>query len=314
MTDRPTVMVSNWGDGLTVFRGGTPARAFEGSLTCGLAPDGAGGAYVLVDSKEVWAWPSGGPWRFLASNDNPLRCCLPVGGRLLVGTDDAQILELSGGNWSRLQGLDGTPGRELWYAGTALIDGKLIGPPLGVRSMCATCDGQALLVNVHVGGIPRSTDGGVVWRPTIDVDVDVHQVAAHPSRPEVVAAAAGAGLCLSRDGGASWGVTTEGLHAGYCSAVALTEDAIYLAASTDHFAAEGAVYRLNVDGAGPLERVGGGLPAWLDGIADTYCIDARGDDLAIVDRGGALYGSRDGGRSWILWERGLPSPSGVLIC
>ena len=139
-----------------------------------------------------------------------------------------------------------------------------MGPPLGIRSISATCDGRVLLANVHVGGIPRSLDGGASWRPTLDIDLDVHEVSAHPSRPELVAAASAQGLCISRDG--------------------------------------------------PLDRVGGGLPAWLAGIADTYCISARGDHLVIVDRSGALYGSQNQGSSWSLWEQGLPSPSGVLIC
>ena len=58
------------------------------------------------------------------------------------------------------------PGKETWHAGTAVVDGRVVGPPLGVRSMAATCDGMALIANVRVGGIPRSTDGGVTWRPT----------------------------------------------------------------------------------------------------------------------------------------------------
>ena len=62
-------------------------------------------------------------------------------------------------------------------------------------------DGSVLLANVHVGGIPRSTDGGVTWQPTIDVDSDVHEVRAHPHRSGVVMAAAAIGLCASRDGG-----------------------------------------------------------------------------------------------------------------
>jgi hypothetical protein len=37
--------------------------------------------------------------------------------------------------------------------------------------MTMTCDGAVLLVNVHVGGIPRSADGGASWQPTIDTDV-----------------------------------------------------------------------------------------------------------------------------------------------
>ena len=313
-SEPPTVMVSGWGDGLSVFRGGDVRREFEGRRVAGLASDDAGRAYAIVGEAEVWAWSPQRPWRPAMSGDGTLVCCMTVGNRLLAGTEDARVLELSAEGWAPLTGLDATPGRESWYAGTAVIDGQLVGPPLGIRSMTKTCDEGALLVNVHVGGIPRSTDSGVTWRPTIDIDADVHQVAAHPSRTEIVAAAAAAGLCVSRDGGLTWSVTTDGLHASYCSAVALTETDLYLAASTDHFAGQGAVYRRKIECDGPLELVGRGLPAWLDGIVDSHCIAVQGDDLAIVDRGGNLYVSRDGGDSWSLLADGLPVPSGVLIC
>jgi hypothetical protein len=46
----------------------------------------------------------------------------------------------------------------------------------------------------HLGGL--ATDSGLTWRPTIDIDSDVHQVCAHPARPDIVIAAAG--LCISR--------------------------------------------------------------------------------------------------------------------
>lgn len=314
MSGRPTVMVSSWSDGLAVLRDGEVQRVFAGQLVCGLETDGAGGVYALVDSAAAYAWSPGGGWRARASHDAPLRCCVTLGERLLVGTDDARIFALSEGAWTPLPGLDATPGRESWYAGSAVIDGQVVGPPLGVRSMAASCDGRAVFANVHVGGIPRSTDGGSSWAPTIDVDADVHQVATHPSRPEIVIAAAAAGLCVSRDGGQSWSLTTQGLHAPYGSAVAMTECWLYLAASTDHFAAQGAIYRRRIEGDGPLERVRGGLPEWLDGIADSYCLAAKGQTLAIVDRGGNLYGSLDGGDSWSLWAEGLPASSGVLIC
>jgi hypothetical protein len=98
---------------------------------------------------------------------------------------------------SNLAGFDAVAGRDTWYAGAAIVDGKLMGPPLGIRSMAATCDGAVLLANVHVGGIPRSTDAGLTWQPTIDIESDVHQVCAHPSRPDIVIAAAGR-ACISR--------------------------------------------------------------------------------------------------------------------
>ena len=73
--------------------------------------------------------------------------------------------------------------------------------------MAATCDGAVLLVNVHVGGVPRSTDSGLTWRPPIDINSDVHQVCAHPTRPDIVIAAAG--LCISRDAGATWTIESR---------------------------------------------------------------------------------------------------------
>ncbi len=62
-----------------------------------------------------------------------------------------------------------------------------------------------------------------------------------------------------------------------------------------------------------MERVTRGLPGWLSGKIDTYCLAAKGQDLAFVDWGGALFGSRDGGDSWSHWADGLAAPSGVLI-
>jgi hypothetical protein len=311
---RLTVVVSSWSDGVAILGHGEMRRAFGGQLACGLESDGAGGAYALIGGDAVHAWSPDGRWRELASGDGPLRCCVKLGERLLVGTDDARVLELSRGAMTPLTGFETTPGRESWYAGAALIDGRMIGPPLGVRSIAATCDGGVLLANVHVGGVPRSMDGGSSWRPTIDIDADVHQVSTHPSRPEIVVAAAAAGLCVSRDGGESWSVTTDGLHASYCSAAALSEDWLYLAASSDHFADQGAVYRQRIDADGPLERVRGGLPEWLAGIADTYCIATRDECVAIVDHGGNLYGSIDAGATWAVWAQGLTAPSGVLVC
>jgi hypothetical protein len=62
-----------------------------------------------------------------------------------------------------------------------------------------------------------------------------------------------------------------------------------IAQSLDHFAAEGAIYRRPVDGHGPLVAVAGGLPNWMDGIADTGCIATHGSAVAIADRNGNLY-------------------------
>jgi photosystem II stability/assembly factor-like uncharacterized protein len=147
----------------------------------------------------------------------------------------------------------------------------------------------------------------------IDVDSDVHEVRAHPNRPGVVMAAAATGLCTSRDGGLTWDVEQEGLHASYCSAVAFAGDDVLVSASLDPFAEQSAVYRRRVDGHGPLAAIAGGLPAWIDGIVDTGCIATHGSAVAFVDRMGHVYVSADTGRSWSRQADGLPAPSSVLI-
>src|SRR4029079_4688835 len=104
--------------------------------------------------------------------------------------------------------------------------------------------------------------------PTIEVDADVHQVFAHPERPDVVAAAAGVGLCVSTDGGASWSKEHAGLHAPHCCAVAFTGDDVLVSAGPAPFPAEGAVYRRPLAG-GVLRQMQSGLPRWFAGMPDT---------------------------------------------
>ena len=308
------MLVATWSDGLLVLGGDTSTHELAQQSVRALAPDGHGGALAIVDGRSLRRRTPDGVWSTIATTESDLACCVAVAGVIYVGTDDARVLRIDAdGALAPLRGFDATAGRDTWYAGSAIINGQRVGPPLGIRSITATPDGAVLLANVHVGGVPRSTDGGVTWQPTIDVVSDVHEVRAHPDRPGVVMAAAAIGLCTSRDGGLTWNVEQEGLHASYCSAVAFAGDDVLVSASLDHFAAQGAIYRRPVDGHGPLVAVAGGLPRWIDGIADTGCIAASGAAVAIADRNGNLYVSDDTGRSWSRRASDLPLPSGVLI-
>jgi hypothetical protein len=309
-----TVLVATWGDGLFVVSGGTPDQELANHSVSALAPHPRGGALVIVDGRSLCRRAPDGVWSTIATAQFNLACCVTVGDLIYVGTDDARVLRVSAaGGTEQLRGFDAVAGCDKWYAGAALINGKLVGPPLGIRSMTATADGRVLLANVHVGGIPRSVDGGATWQPTIDVNSDVHEVRAHPNRPGVVVAAAAVGLCTSRDGGATWQVEQAGLHAPYCSAVGFAGDDVLVAAATDHFATQGAIYRRGVDEHCPLVAVGGGLPAWLDGIADSGCIATHGSAVAVADKKGNLYVSVDTGRHWSLRAGGIATPSSVLI-
>lgn len=309
----PTVLAATWRDGLFVVTGEPRHQELAGQSVRALAPDGHGGALAVVDGHALCRRTLDGEWSTIATSEFQLACSVAVRDVIYVGTDDARLLRVSAnGKVDQLSGFDAVAGRDRWYAGSALINGQLVGPPLGIRSITATSDGTVLLANVHVGGIPRSMDGGVTWQPTIDVDSDVHEVCAHPIHPGIVIAAAAIGLCISRDSGATWTVEQEGLHASYCSAVAFSGSDILVSASADHFATQGAVYRRPMDEHGPLVPVSG-LPRWIDGIADTGCIATRASALAVADKAGNLYVSADTGSTWSRCANGLPTTSSVLI-
>jgi len=310
----PIALVATWRNGLFAVTDETPRHELPDQPVRSLVADGNGDALAIVGGHSLCKRAVDGGWTTIATSEFELACCLSVGDEIFLGTDDARVLRVdSNGLQQQLIGFDAVAGRDKWYAGTALINGQVMGPPLGIRSMAATCDGAVLLANVHVGGIPQSRDGGLTWRPTIDIDHDVHQVCAHPTRPDIVIAAAAVGLCISRDGGSTWSIEQEGLHASYCSAVAFAGETILVAASDGHFAARGAIYRRALDGDGPLLPVGAGMPRWIAGIADTGCIAVRGSAVAVVDRAGNLYTSDDSAGTWSNRVDGLSGPSSLFI-
>ncbi len=313
---RSSVLVATWEAGLFVVGDGeTVDQELANRPVRTLTPDGHGGVLAVVDRGSLCRRAPDGIWSTIVTAEVDLACCVMVGDDIYAGTDDACVLRVSAaGEIERLRGFEEVAGRDEWYAGTALVNGKIVGPPLGIRSIAASSDGAVLLANVHVGGIPRSVDRGATWQPTIEVKSDVHEVRTHPNRAGVVAAAAAIGLCTSSDGGATWEVEQRGLHALHCSGVAFAGDDILVSAAVSPFHGQGALYRRGVDErGGPLVRVGGGLPVWLAGSPDTGCIATRGDAAAIADRKGNLYVSVDYGRTWSRWAEGIPTPSSVLI-
>jgi hypothetical protein len=312
--------VATWRDGLFAVTGNKQTQEIASQTVTGLAPDGRGGALAIVGRHSLRRRAPSGEWATVATSSFELSCCMNVQDTIYVGTDDARMLRLShaGGTLEPMDSFDSVAGRETWFAGSAIVNGQRLGPPLGIRSVAANSDGSILFANVHVGGIPRSLDGGKTWQPTIHINSDVHEVRCHPAHPGIVAAAAAVGLCISRDSGATWTIEQKGLHGLHCTAVAFSGNDIIFSAATDHFAAEGRIYRRPVEPAGPITAVEGGLPAglpgWIEGISDTGCIAANGSSIAVADSGGNLYGSDDFGQTWSCSTTCLPSPSGVLIC
>ena len=199
---------------------------------------------------------------------------------------------------------DEAEGRETWYTPW--------GAPADVRSISAGTDGT-IYVNVHVGGVLRSTDGGGAWRPTLDIEEDVHQVLAPRDRPGLVMVAAAAGFGVSRDAGDSWRWDNDGLHAHYCRAVALADDTLLLSASTGHHGRRAAVYRRALEG-GPFERCRSALPEWFSDNVDTGClVGTWSGRWRSAPRTGAVFVSQDAGERWDDIAKGLAPVRAVAL-
>ena len=277
-----------------------------------LAAEAGGSCLAVVGANQVWGRRPSGEWSRLATAEMPLQSVTFVAGTIFAGgMDEAILLRIEPGSQpERLLGFDQTPGRETWFAG---------GPPLGVRSLAGVADGAAILAAVHVGGIPRSTDHGQSWTPTIPVLWDVHEVRAHPTLPNLVAAATAVGLCISRDAGQTWSLFTNGQQVPNALAVAVLENEVLFSSQDGPFAKRSQIWRFRIDDQS-VTQVRDGLPEWLGGKVDTNCMAACSigdgqpvDRAAIVDGAGNLWLSAAGSTGWELVSATSDYPFGLVI-
>jgi hypothetical protein len=262
------------------------------------------GWWAIAGDRAVVTSLDPGRWEVVAHVPGTGGTCLhPAPGGLLVGTAGAHLLRLAAGRLEPMHAFEQTEGRDAWYTPWG-------GPP-DTRSISVTPEGS-LYVNVHVGGVVRSTDEGRTWKPTIDIHADVHQVLAHQTEPGLVFAAAAVGLAVSEDGGDSWDYETGGLHATYARAVAISDDVVLVSVSRGPGGNEAAVYRRPLKGD-RFERCTKGLPEWFSSNIDTTCLAASGPMAAFGTEDGSLFLSDDRGETWRLLERGLPGIRSVAF-
>ena len=275
-----------------------------GRFVWAMARDDEGGCVAIVDQTEIWRRSTGGEWSHVATADVALASIASVNGKIFAGSmEEAVMVSITSSNEvEHLIGFDHVPGRSEWIAH---------GPPLHVRSMTATADGGVILAAVHVGGIPRSTDGGKTWAPTIPIEFDVHEVRAHPSSP-IVAAAAAVGLCVSIDDGRNWTVIADGLELTDSLAVAVLPDEVLFSIQDGPFAERSQIWRWPINGQ-RVEQVRQGLPPWLKGKVDTGHIAANNRQAAVLDGGGDLWLSTVGSTGWDRIATGLQHAFGVQI-
>jgi hypothetical protein len=290
-------------DGLREFDANGTLRQTHhpGRNVTAIAPEGFE-LWAVIDGDEVWH-TAGVEWWFRVASANGLTatCLADTRAGVIVGTSEAHLMRVAGEGLEMIPEFDDVPQRSEWYTPWG-------GPP-DTRSVSE--DADAVYVNVHVGGILRSRDHGQTWRPTIDIDSDVHRVLA---RPGIVYAACGYGLALSPDHGDSWSVLTGAMHASYCRGVAVCGDTLLASASTGPGGKQSALYRGNLHGAA-LERCRKGLPEWFDSNIDSLCLDALpdGELTAFGTNDGRLFASSDLGNSWGEVAAGLGPVNCVLV-
>lgn len=269
-----------------------------------LTSDVGDACLAIVDGQEIWRRTAGG-WSRVATTSVFLESIVSSNGIIFAGSmAEAVVVRIApSGQAERLAGFDIVPGRRQWFAE---------GPPLSVRALTATADGSAIMAAVHVGGIPRSTDAGLTWAPTVPIAFDVHEVRAHSSLPNVVAAAAAVGLCVSHDGGATWKVISEGLELTNSLAVAVLDDEVLFSIQDGPFAKRSQLWRWRI-GDTRVERVRDGLPEWLEGKVDTAHLAAGGGRAAVVDAGGNLWLASAGSTGFRRTATDLKHAVGLLI-
>lgn len=276
----------------------TPDEAFGPRDATALFAAG-GDAWAIARRRTIARRDASGAWTDLAELDvHDLTCVLPTPSGVFAGADGAHLLLLEDGSLRRVEAFEAIEGRDGWFTPWG-------GPP-AVRSMAADLAGR-LHVNVHVGGIPRSTDGAATWEPTIEIETDIHQVIAHPSEPDTILAAGAVGLVVSQDGGASWTIEADGLHSTYARAVAVAGETVLLSASNGPRGGRAAVYRVTLDGDRRFERCVDGLPEWFGANIDSGWLVADGSTVAFGTGDGDVFVSDDEGGRWRKAAGDLPT-------
>lgn len=272
---------------------------------------------IAVESgKRVWMGrPGDAPWVDLTRGlaEAPTTVLVREGdGTVYVGTEPPAVyrLDRETRTWQVVEALHEREEAEDWYAP---------GGPPAVRSMAAhPGNPQGLYLDIHVGGIMRTLDGGATWTPVNDgLELDVHQVATHPRRPEAIYTATADGFYFSPDEGVTWERRNQGLEHLYTRGIAIHPDApdvLLISGSPTSPGGWGrrgkrfALFR-SENGGQQWHRMTKGMPNECPEEIDTFCLAfsrMRPDEALCGRRDGVLHLSRDAGATWETVTEALP--------
>ena len=261
-------------------------------------------SWAIVDKREVSRKADKEGWQKMATtSEGAALCLLPTETGVFVGGAGAHLFRLRGGTLESVPSFDHVKDRDGWS--------NPAGAEPDVRSMSTDPDG-IIYVNVHVGGIARSTDVGASWHPTIRVQTDVHQVL-YDRGSRLLFGASLEGLAVSEDHGETWRFDTEGLHASYLRAVTVARGTVLVTASTGPYTSHAAVYRRPVHGRGRFERCTTGIPKRFSANINTFNLASAGSCVAFASADGSVFHSENEGESWVLVADSLAIPRSVAF-
>lgn len=248
-----------------------------------------------------------------------------------AGVEDAALFRSSDGgqSWQELAGLREVKGH-LWQpgAGGMCLHTILLDPT----------DSNRIIVAISAAGAFRTDDGGETWRPVTqgllsgfelpdpqaEVGHCVHNIARHPSRPEVLFMQKHWDIMRSDNGGELWHKVSGNLPSDFGFPIAVhahEPETIYVVpikSDSEHFPPDGKlrVYRSR-SGGQEWEALTQGLPqehCYVNVMRDAMAVDGL-DECGVYfgTTGGQVYASRDGGDSWTAIAQNLPAVLSVEV-
>jgi photosystem II stability/assembly factor-like uncharacterized protein len=171
-------------------------------------------------------------------------------------------------------------------------------------------DPRRVYLAIEVGGVVRTENGGETWENVRGgIHDDVHTVAVNSQSGALVYAATRHGFGRSDDFGRSWRRIEAFEGQGYARPLAVNParpEQLFTAAATTGpggfdrpgIGAECGIFRSD-DGGLNWTHLTQGLPAHFKPYVDAIGVDpARPEHVALADREGHIFESRDGGESW----------------
>ncbi len=248
-----------------------------------------------------------------------------------AGVEDAALFRTTdgGATWTELPGLREQGDGHHWQpgAGGMCLHTILLDP----------ADDQRIVVAISAAGVFRSDDAGVSWRPinagllsdgipspAAEVGHCVHNLTAHPSRPDTIFMQKHWDVMRSDDGGEQWTEISGDLPTDFgfpISVHAHDPDTVYVVPITSdghHFPPDGKlrVYRSRT-GGNSWEPLTSGLPqqdCYVNVLRDAMDVDTL-DDCGVYfgTTGGQVYASADSGDTWSAIAANLPAVYSVQV-